>query len=719
MNRSTSQLSKTLESTGGGQDEILEISQSSVSIPQGEGRKFGDIGKLLSTATAISKFKTNFLANVKDNVANQQDIKNITESYMIEQIILMTEFCYSLRDFDKQVQNADSLKQRQQIEEQRDMQVKELFVSLQEDQVIEFLQKGNYEIEILQDILDICLVIFNEFMLKDQYIYQESPLCSLFSFLQQLTLLPEAQNLLLNSKTFYELSSKFTKKSIKDLTFWQRELEFIAIISNIVSYQEITDFTSVMFLQYAEILIQFYDFIQKNHSKVIEQRQKETKRKDIERTPKFLQEEGKEQIRIYLALLPAYLVEFSAFTKYSFTLNFDSLSNDKKLGSTSQQKLQKQYTKIAILCRMCLDSIEKNELSKALGEIVTKMKEMLPISCSIIKRMILAFFKYYVKTNDMRCWFKFSSPHLAIDSTNTVQNVITIGNPYYFGNQIGLYSNWGAFFDEGDVIYLKDRIKFDQTSQTRSYSISLWFIYPFRTLNEYLNPDETTFIDIAAQSSTPINRQQRKVIKNFRCFLQCESGNGCILGILNEQKVVFFDDEFRMHSFDMVNKSEGWNNIILSVDNMTQNVKIYMNSKEISNKFNVTISRNVAFIGNSIQKTEPCGTICDLRFFDSIIPDELKDKIVHYNRIQNMPDFLYFDLEQFGVCEAIDQALEKNKKDDRFIQDIVKCIICLTTNQYTKGKLIAQGVFNKIVPLTFHKSYETRLLSQKALLYFY
>lgn len=64
----------------------------------------------------------------------------------------------------------------------------------------------------------------------------------------------------------------------------------------------------------------------------------------------------------------------------------------------------------------------------------------------------------------MRCWFKFSSPYLGIDTTNTIKNVIVIGNPHYFGEEIGLYSKWGAFFDEGDVIYLKDHIKLDNAS---------------------------------------------------------------------------------------------------------------------------------------------------------------------------------------------------------------------------------------------------------------
>ena len=80
----------------------------------------------------------------------------------------------------------------------------------------------------------------------------------------------------------------------------------------------------------------------------------------------------------------------------------------------------------------------------------------------------------------------------------------------------------------------------------------------------------------------------------------------------------------RMHSFEMgISINIGWNNVILKVDNTTQNVKILLNRKEIANKFNVTISRNIAFIGNSFDRVEPCGAICDIRFFESIIPDDL------------------------------------------------------------------------------------------------
>jgi hypothetical protein len=57
-----------------------------------------------------------------------------------------------------------------------------------------------------------------------------------------------------------------------------------------------------------------------------------------------------------------------------------------------------------------------------------------------------------------------SSPYLGIDASNTLSEILVLGNPRYFGDQIGLYDNWGAYFDEGDVIYMKDRIRFDSLS---------------------------------------------------------------------------------------------------------------------------------------------------------------------------------------------------------------------------------------------------------------
>lgn len=68
---------------------------------------------------------------------------------------------------------------------------------------------------------------------------------------------------------------------------------------------------------------------------------------------------------------------------------------------------------------------------------------------------------------------------------------------------------------------------------------------------------------------------------------------------------------------------KGWNNVMLKVDNNAKNVKILLNRKEISNTFDVTLTRNIAFVGNSLDKKEPCGAICDLRFFETLIPDHL------------------------------------------------------------------------------------------------
>lgn len=135
---------------------------------------------------------------------------------------------------------------------------------------------------------------------------------------------------------------------------------------------------------------------------------------------------------------------------------------------------------LSILQRMCCDTIEKNELSKNLSIIFPGIRDLLELSqLNIIKHAALNFLRMFLKTNDMRCWLKMSSSFLPIDASNHMQDIFIIGSPRYFGDRAGLYDKWGAFFDEGDALYMKDRIRFDDHSQVRSFTISLWFVYPF------------------------------------------------------------------------------------------------------------------------------------------------------------------------------------------------------------------------------------------------
>jgi hypothetical protein len=52
----------------------------------------------------------------------------------------------------------------------------------------------------------------------------------------------------------------------------------------------------------------------------------------------------------------------------------------------------------------------------------------------------------------MLLWLKFSSKCLTINSACSEDNLVTWGNPYHLPDNRGLYRNWGAFFDYGDVL---------------------------------------------------------------------------------------------------------------------------------------------------------------------------------------------------------------------------------------------------------------------------
>ena len=53
---------------------------------------------------------------------------------------------------------------------------------------------------------------------------------------------------------------------------------------------------------------------------------------------------------------------------------------------------------------------------------------------------------------DMRLWLKFDSQNPACNSANA-KNIITVyGKPGRMPPDRGIYRNWGAFFDLGDVL---------------------------------------------------------------------------------------------------------------------------------------------------------------------------------------------------------------------------------------------------------------------------
>lgn len=81
--------------------------------------------------------------------------------------------------------------------------------------------------------------------------------------------------------------SNYSKKVLKDEVFWEREIAFIQLLSNLLSCSELSDFTSIKFLRLAEILIQFYDYTRADHSSLNAKNEKIRKR-DTDLTPPLL-----------------------------------------------------------------------------------------------------------------------------------------------------------------------------------------------------------------------------------------------------------------------------------------------------------------------------------------------------------------------------------------------------------------------------------------------
>lgn len=78
---------------------------------------------------------------------------------------------------------------------------------------------------------------------------------------------------------------------------------------------------------------------------------------------------------------------------------------------------------------------------------------------------------------DMILWLKFSNATLTINSACTDDYLVQWGEPHRLPNDRGLYRNWGAFFDFGDVIEVPGGL-----SQTEGimekWSVSFWLILP-------------------------------------------------------------------------------------------------------------------------------------------------------------------------------------------------------------------------------------------------
>jgi len=77
----------------------------------------------------------------------------------------------------------------------------------------------------------------------------------------------------------------------------------------------------------------------------------------------------------------------------------------------------------------------------------------------------------------MCLWLKFGMPKLTINSACTEDFLVQWGEPHSLPKGKGLYRNWGAFFDFGDMIEIPGGIQ-SETVIMEQWSISFWTILP-------------------------------------------------------------------------------------------------------------------------------------------------------------------------------------------------------------------------------------------------
>lgn len=78
---------------------------------------------------------------------------------------------------------------------------------------------------------------------------------------------------------------------------------------------------------------------------------------------------------------------------------------------------------------------------------------------------------------DMILWLKFQNSRLVSNSACTEDILIQHGEPHQLPKNKGLYRDWGAFFDFGDVIEISNGIKLNPRL-LEQWSISFWMILP-------------------------------------------------------------------------------------------------------------------------------------------------------------------------------------------------------------------------------------------------
>jgi hypothetical protein len=79
--------------------------------------------------------------------------------------------------------------------------------------------------------------------------------------------------------------------------------------------------------------------------------------------------------------------------------------------------------------------------------------------------------------DDMLCWLKFGNDRLILNSACADDRYVKYGNPHRLPQNKGLYRDWGAFFDFGDVIEIPGGITAPHILMD-TWSISFWVVLP-------------------------------------------------------------------------------------------------------------------------------------------------------------------------------------------------------------------------------------------------
>ena len=151
----------------------------------------------------------------------------------------------------------------------------------------------------------------------------------------------------------------------------------------------------------------------------------------------------------------------------------------------------------------------------------------------------------------MRLWLKFDAARPGVNSADTDCLTVEWGQPKRLPKDRGIYRNWGAFFDNGDILEIPGGLDID----TKEWTISVWLILPM----PFITGKKHTLV-------------------------QSIYGKGSFLSIDETgSRLVCIDEKtgFKVDSgYDLNKYRKGWHNIVITCDNQVENkVSFYVDGK--------------------------------------------------------------------------------------------------------------------------------------------